>query len=146
MRWLFSIAGIVFLILGGATHSPAFRTAERVGEVTVEVNFGNGEPVQRFKVPVVSAARKRKNIEDQLAGGEWGSTGSCHRKICRHGIWITADALGTAQVSVRTTLTFQFEDGRKCEVTKEFRVASGKSAERKMKCRNAKANVRLSYQ
>jgi len=146
MRRHFGITGIILLILGGATHSPAFRTAEREDEVTVEVNFENGEPVRRFKVPVVSVARKRKNSEDQLAGGEWGSTGSCPRKICRHSIWITADALGTAQVSVRTTLTFQFEDGRKCEVTKEFRVASGKSAERKMKCRNAKANVRLSNQ
>jgi hypothetical protein len=145
VRRLFSLTGIILLILGGNAQSWALTIVEPVDDVTVEVNLGNDQPVHTFRVPVVSEGKRRKIIDDQVRGGEWGSTGTCPRKICSHGIWLTADALGKEEVRVRTTLTFQFEGGRKCEITKEFRLVKGKSAEYKMKCRVAEANVRLSY-
>lgn len=145
MRKLFSVTAIILLILGGNAQPRALTIVEPLKDVTVEVDLGKDQLVHKFRVPVVSDAKQRKGIDAQVVGGEWEHTEACFESICRYGIWITADASGKEAVNVWATLAFQFDDGKKCEVTKEFRLVRGKSAEHKMKCRTAKANVRLSY-
>ena len=146
MRRLFSLTGILLVILGGGAQSRAFTGTEPADDIAVEVTLWNDWPAQKFKVPVVSQRKRGKiSIEDKVTGGEWAFTESCHGNVCRNDVWITAEAVGKDEASVLITLTFEFEDRRKCEVSKEFRIVKGKSVERKMKCRTAKANVRLSY-
>jgi hypothetical protein len=143
VRKLFSLT-VIILLIGGAADSSALRIAEPEDKVVAEVTLPD-HPVQRFKVPVVYQGKGRKIIDDQVAGGEWAWTETCTGHICSWGIWIIADALDKNEVSVGITLRIKFEGGKKCEVTREFRIVRGKSIVRKMKCRNAKAHLQLSY-
>lgn len=146
MRTLFSLTGILLFILGSGAQSRAFTGTGPTDDIAVEVTLWNDWPAHKFKVPVVPQRKRGKiTIEDTVTGGEWAFTGACQGNVCRNGVWITAEAAGNDEASVWITLTFEFEEGRKCEVAKEFRIVKGKSVERKMKCRTAKANVRLSY-
>lgn len=134
---------LLLVALGGFQSAPA--QSEHPGFVHVEVTLGKKKALHRFSVPVVPSGVTRKGVDDQFAGGGWGSTGACSDDIgCEGDIFLTADQLGKSEVSVWATLTFKL-NGRKCEVTREFLLVEGTPAKRKMKCRSAKADLRMSF-
>ena len=137
------IAIVLMLVAtGGIQSSPA--QSEQPRFVSVEVTLGK-RLTHRFRVPIVPKGVSRKPIDDQVTGVGWANTGSCPDGIgCQGDIILMADQIAESEVSVWATLTFRL-NGRKCEVTRQFKVVEGTPVKKKMKCRTAKADLLMSY-
>lgn len=146
MVGLYSIP-LGFLLALGSGHQPENVSGHRSDEfIRVEIILGKEKTLHRYKVPVVPNPRDRKPIDNQWKGGGYISTGGCPDDIgCDYFIIITADAASPDAAKVTVNLKVSLKSGRGCEVSQEFLVNRGKISERKMRCRAAKADVRLSY-
>ena len=126
-------AALVLLTLAARPARPQTSGAAGGEEfVTAEVVLGGWSKSPRiFRAPVFNGVRKF--VDDKFDGAGWASVESCSEVIgCSGHILVTADYV--TDDSSRVMVVLEYGDRKRCNQTKKFTVARGKTTELKMKC------------